>query len=354
MPGGAGPPRRALRGHRHDDHRRRSRLPGAWSWRAGARTPSAWRAGELLYTGAVRTPVEALASHVRVGGASYALAAEGFATSRRRARLARRSAGRGRGRDGRWPSPVARVRRPSPRAGAVCRSRADGRRRRCRRWPTRWPARRWRGLPRRCGAWVAVTRRFAWRSWPASAPSSPRVPPVPPGSTCCRSPLSMATWHRSVRRPRPLALLLEEALSGAPDRPPFRRRGFATGGCRGGGRGGEDRRQPAGHVEALARRAGAPWPRRPGACSSCRAGDRLPTRCATSIVAPAVGDAAAHWMAVLAMDQYAEALVAKLPRACRVETLDEARAAPSRRAACPCWRRRAGCARPIRCRTRGT
>ena len=42
-----------------------------------------------------------------------------------------------------------------------------------------------------------------------------------------------------------------------------------------------------------------------------------------------MGDAAAHWMAVLAMDQYAELLAAKLPCACRVETLDEARAALS-------------------------
>ena len=34
-----------------------------------------------------------------------------------------------------------------------------------------------------------------------------------------------------------------------------------------------------------------------------------------------LGDDAAHWMAVLAMDQYAEAIVTKLPQARRVETL---------------------------------
>jgi len=41
----------------------------------------------------------------------------------------------------------------------------------------------------------------------------------------------------------------------------------------------------------------------------------------------AVNDEAAHWMAVLAMDQYAELLVARMSRARRVASLIEARAA---------------------------
>jgi probable H4MPT-linked C1 transfer pathway protein len=43
--------------------------------------PARLASGELLYTGAVRTPVEALAAHVTLGGTTSALAAEGFATS---------------------------------------------------------------------------------------------------------------------------------------------------------------------------------------------------------------------------------------------------------------------------------
>jgi aspartokinase-like uncharacterized kinase len=39
----------------------------------------------------------------------------------------------------------------------------------------------------------------------------------------------------------------------------------------------------------------------------------------------ALGDSHAHWMAVLAMDQYAELLVSQCRRAVRVETLEEAR-----------------------------
>jgi (4-(4-[2-(gamma-L-glutamylamino)ethyl]phenoxymethyl)furan-2-yl)methanamine synthase len=47
----------------------------------GATDPERLASGELLYTGAVRTPVEALAPDVCVQGHRYALAAEGFATS---------------------------------------------------------------------------------------------------------------------------------------------------------------------------------------------------------------------------------------------------------------------------------
>jgi hypothetical protein len=47
----------------------------------GRTDPERLASGELLYTGAVRTPVEALALDVCVQGRRYALAAEGFATS---------------------------------------------------------------------------------------------------------------------------------------------------------------------------------------------------------------------------------------------------------------------------------
>jgi (4-(4-[2-(gamma-L-glutamylamino)ethyl]phenoxymethyl)furan-2-yl)methanamine synthase len=47
----------------------------------GATDPERLASGELIYTGAVRTPVEALAPDVCVQGRRYALAAEGFATS---------------------------------------------------------------------------------------------------------------------------------------------------------------------------------------------------------------------------------------------------------------------------------
>jgi (4-(4-[2-(gamma-L-glutamylamino)ethyl]phenoxymethyl)furan-2-yl)methanamine synthase len=47
----------------------------------GRTDPERLASGELLYTGAVRTPVEALAMDVCVQGRRYALAAEGFATS---------------------------------------------------------------------------------------------------------------------------------------------------------------------------------------------------------------------------------------------------------------------------------
>jgi (4-(4-[2-(gamma-L-glutamylamino)ethyl]phenoxymethyl)furan-2-yl)methanamine synthase len=48
---------------------------------AGRTDPERLASGELLYTGAVRTPVEALAADVCVQGLRYALAAEGFATT---------------------------------------------------------------------------------------------------------------------------------------------------------------------------------------------------------------------------------------------------------------------------------
>src|SRR5204863_6480015 len=41
--------------------------------------PDRLASGELVYTGALRTPAEAIASHVMVGGRSVAVSAEGFA-----------------------------------------------------------------------------------------------------------------------------------------------------------------------------------------------------------------------------------------------------------------------------------
>ncbi len=46
---------------------------------AGRTDPDRLASGELVYTGALRTPVEALASHAIIHGRSYALAAEAFA-----------------------------------------------------------------------------------------------------------------------------------------------------------------------------------------------------------------------------------------------------------------------------------
>ena len=46
---------------------------------AGLSDPARLSSGELVYTGAVRTPVEAIVSHVPVGGRSTGVSAEGFA-----------------------------------------------------------------------------------------------------------------------------------------------------------------------------------------------------------------------------------------------------------------------------------
>ena len=58
-----------------------SRSSGAVVVAEGRTDPDRLASGELLYTGAVRTPVEALAADVSVQGRHYTLAAEGFATS---------------------------------------------------------------------------------------------------------------------------------------------------------------------------------------------------------------------------------------------------------------------------------
>lgn len=47
----------------------------------GRTDPARLASGELVYTGALRTPVEAIASHVPVGGVETGLSAEGFALS---------------------------------------------------------------------------------------------------------------------------------------------------------------------------------------------------------------------------------------------------------------------------------
>ena len=94
VPRGAEPPRRALRGHRHDHHRHHPDRRGRGRGRAGAPIRSAWRAGELLYTGAVRTPVEALAAHVARGRPPLRAGRRRVCDERRRARVARRPAGR--------------------------------------------------------------------------------------------------------------------------------------------------------------------------------------------------------------------------------------------------------------------
>ena len=61
-----------------------------------------------------------------------------------------------------------------------------------------------------------------------------------------------------------------------------------------------------------------------------------------------LGSDTAHWMAILAMDQYAHLLRARIPRAIVIEN-------PGRiRATCRCSPRTVGCAAPTRYRIRGT
>ena len=65
-----------------------------------------------------------------------------------------------------------------------------------------------------------------------------------------------------------------------------------------------------------------------------------------------IGEDAAHWMAVLGMDQYAHALAARIPDAVLVDGAGGVAAAlqAGRLPVLAPY----GCARPIRCRTRGT
>jgi len=293
----------------------------------GRTDPERLASGELLYTGAVRTPVEAIASHARVGGASYALAAEGFATSGDvhvwRGDLPAEAVGETA--DGRPSSRefaghrLARVlcadrellddasvqALADALAGAQVARVAEAMRRVGGRHPSIRVA-----VVAGVGAFIAAraARAAGFDVLPLAAVHGDLASQCAPAAAA--------------------GLLLAEALSGHPPvRPsvgeasPPAAVAAVDAVVKVGG-------SLLGHVDALHAVLGAVTaaPRRvlivPGGgpfADAVRAVDRR----------SGVGDAAAHWMAVLAMDQYAEALVAKLPCACRVETLDEARAALS-------------------------
>ena len=68
----------------------------------------------------------------------------------------------------------------------------------------------------------------------------------------------------------------------------------------------------------------------------------------------ALSDTAAHWMAIRAMDVFAEQLVSRLTRGPLGRIAGRALARLSVGAQSRCWRRCAGCDRATRCRTPGT
>ena len=71
-------PRRPADRHRHDQHRHHPDRLGIGG-RARPHGPDRLASGELVYTGAVRTPAEAMASHVPFGAGLAGASAEGFA-----------------------------------------------------------------------------------------------------------------------------------------------------------------------------------------------------------------------------------------------------------------------------------
>ena len=90
--------------------------------------PARLASGELVYTGALRTPAEAIVQQVPLGGAMVGVSAECFALAGDVARVARRSrAGRLHRDDARWPPRHPRVRRRATRTGGVRGSRDDRR-----------------------------------------------------------------------------------------------------------------------------------------------------------------------------------------------------------------------------------
>ena len=320
----------------------------------GRTDPERLASGELLYTGAVRTPVEAIAQHVRVGGAAVRAVRRRVRDERRRARLARRSrrpSAVGETPDGR-PA-IARVRRRAPRAGAVRRPRAAGRRRRCTAMADALAG----------GAGGARCRGDAAGGAPSPVDSRARWWPVLGAFIAARAAraagldvLPLAGAHGdvrvAVRAGRGAWRCCSRNAIGPRDRPPFD--AGAAGRCvavdavvKIGG-------SLLAHAEASTRcwRAVAAAPRRvlivPG-------GGPFADAVRDVDAALALGDDAAHWMAVLAMDQYAQLLASRCrARAVVDDACDEIARRARRGHACRCWRRRAGCARRIRCRTRGT
>ena len=194
-----------------------SRSSAARSRPTGRTDPDRLASGELVYTGALRTPAEAMASHVWVHGRTYGMSAEGFALAGdvhvwrgelAPARLHRAHAGR--------PRRRRAVRGRAPAARALRRSRVDGRRLASRRLPTRWPARRWRASPRPSSACAGRARGIttavvtglgaflgaAAARAPGPATSSPLPTssgPTPP--TTPRRPRSRSCCRRRARSP---------------------------------------------------------------------------------------------------------------------------------------------------------
>jgi len=284
----------------------------------GRTDPARLASGELLYTGAVRTPVEALATHVTLGGTTSALAAEGFATSGDvhvwRGDLpegAMVETG-----DGRPPSREFAGHRL---ARALC---AD-------RELMDEPA-----VQALADALAgAQVERIAAAMRRVGAPHSSIRSAVVAGlgafvaARAARAagfdvlPLAAADgdFASSCAPAAAVALLLEESLSGRAPAPYFDAGAYSVAGVAvetvvkiGGSLLGH----PETLDEVLAAVAGLPRtmlivPGGGGFADAVREADRR----------AGLGDDAAHWMAVLAMDQYAEAIVTKLPQARRVETL---------------------------------
>ena len=182
--------------------------------------PDRLASGELVYTGRVRTPAEAIASTCRSASGRSRGVRRRVRAGRRRARLARRSrAGRLHRAHARWP---ARRRASSPASGLrACDLRRSGAcwtTRASRRSPMRWPPRRSRGLPRRSRGCARVIRcsdtavvtglgdfigrpRGACRRgcrWFRSRPSSVRPPRAarrPRRLRCCSTTAACRRWR---------------------------------------------------------------------------------------------------------------------------------------------------------------
>ena len=270
----------------------------------GRTDPDRLASGELLYTGAVRTPVEALAPDVCVQGRHYSLAAEGFATSADvhvwRGDLSPRDV-TGRTADGRPATPACAGDRL---ARALCSDRellddqaitalADGLARAqdgrvsaaIARVAARHPSLR-RAVVAGVGAFIAARAARAAQlevsdlSTAFGGQASRCAPAAAVGMLFARSEVQVVVKVGGSLLAHDGALgRLLELLDGA----------SATLIVPGGGPFADAVR------DAYAR------------------GD--------------VDDEAAHWMAVLAMDQYAELLTRRLPRAVRVTTSSQARAA---------------------------
>jgi probable H4MPT-linked C1 transfer pathway protein len=127
----------------------------------GRTDPDRLASGELVYTGAVRTPAEAMASHVPFGAGLSGTSAEGFALAGD-VHVWRGSLSPA---DYTSPTPDGR---PATRefagerlARVVCATATCSTMTASRRSPTRWPGRRSNGSPRRSAAWPNAIHRFA-------------------------------------------------------------------------------------------------------------------------------------------------------------------------------------------------